>query len=88
MFEVSETEFISTSLIMSLSQSGARSQPDLLESQETHVKKVMGGFSTIVRDNTAMSNSILFAGPVADKVITNYVVKYVCQHLSESLAKE
>ena len=88
MFEVSETEFISTSLIMSLSQSGARSQPDLLESQETQVKKVMGGFSTIVRDNTAMSNSILFAGPVADKVTTNYVVKYVCQHLSESLAKE
>jgi hypothetical protein len=87
-FEVSETEVISTFLIMSLSQSGARSQPDLLESQEKHVKRVMGGCSTTVRDNTAMSNSNLFAGPVADTVITKYVVKYVCQHLSESLANE
>jgi hypothetical protein len=52
------------------------------------VKRVMGGCSTTVRDNTAMSNSNLFAGPVADTVITKYVVKYVCQHLSESLANE
>jgi hypothetical protein len=72
---------------MSLSQSGARSQPDLVESQETHVKRVMGGFQTNVRDNTAMSNSIFFAGPVADEVITNYAVKYVGPHLSKSLAK-
>jgi hypothetical protein len=72
---------ISKSLTMSLSQSEARSQPDLLESQEAHVKRVMGGFSTVVRDNTASGNSVLFAGPVADTVNNNYAVKYVTPHL-------
>jgi hypothetical protein len=68
---------ISKSGSMSLSQSGARSQPDLLGSQEPHVKRVLGGLSTIVRDNTASGNAVLFAGPVADTVSNNYAVKYV-----------
>jgi hypothetical protein len=72
---------------MALSQSGACSQPDLLDPQESHVKRVLGGFSTIVKDNTASGNAVQILGPVADKVSNKYAVKYVSQEIEAELSE-
>lgn len=87
MFWFSVVKAISNPLIMSVSQSGARSQPDLPTSKEEQVKKGLGGISTSVSGINASGTAIVFAGPVADKVSNKYEVKYVTPHLQRRLAK-